>query len=148
MPTLADPRTRADIAARVAQLTPQRAPLWGRMSAPQMLAHCADALRMAYGDLPCASKHIPLARLGVVKWLALNVLPFPKSAPTAPELLARAPAEWGAERGEILGLIERFGTELSRTSWPAHPLFGPLTSAQWGQLAWKHLDHHLRQFGV
>lgn len=118
------------------------------MSAPQMLAHCADALRMAYGDLPCAPKHVPLARLGVVKWLALHVLPFPKGAPTAPELRARAPLEWGAEREDVQRLIERFGDEVSRESWPDHPLFGPLTGAEWGHLAWKHLDHHLRQFGV
>jgi hypothetical protein len=148
MPSLADASTRAAITARIAQLSPDTAPVWGRMSAPQMLAHCADALRMAYGDLPCAPKRVPLAQLGIVKWLMFNVIPFPKGAPTARELIDRAPAAWGVERGEVVSLVERFGRETSRTAWPAHPLFGPLTGAEWGQLAWKHLDHHLRQFRV
>lgn len=148
MPTLADSSTRASVVTRIAQLSPSAMPAWGRMSAPQMLAHCADALRMAYGDLPCAAKNVPLARLGIVKWLILNVIPFPKSAPTARELIARPPSEWGAEREAIVGLIERFAQEAPRATWPPHPLFGPMTGPQWGLLAWKHLDHHLRQFGV
>jgi len=148
MPTLADAATRAEVVTRLARLAPDTTPAWGRMTAPQMLAHCADALRMAYGDLPCAPKNVPLARLGVVKWLMLNVIPFPKGAPTARELIARAPSAWGAEREAIETLVQRFEQERTRTSWPAHPLFGPLTGAEWGTLAWKHLDHHLRQFGV
>lgn len=148
MPTLADSTTRAATVSRIARLTPDATPAWGRMTAPQMLAHCADALRMAYGDLPCAAKNVPLARLALVKWLMLNVIPFPKGAPTAKELLSRPPAEWGSEREAIVALVERFGSESGRAAWPAHPLFGPMTGSQWGQLAWKHLDHHLRQFGV
>jgi hypothetical protein len=148
MPSLADAPTRDSIAARIARLTPDTAPQWGRMSAAQMLAHCADALRMAYGDLACAPKQLPLARLGIVKWLALNVLPFPKSAPTARELIARQPTGWEEERDAVQELVARFARETARSGWPVHPLFGDLTGAQWGQLAWKHLDHHLRQFGV
>jgi hypothetical protein len=118
------------------------------MSAPQMVVHCADAVRMAYGDLACKPKHVPIARLGIVKWLILNVLPFPKSSPTAPELLARTPGPFTEERDALVALVERFTREAARASWPAHPLFGPLTGRQWGQLAYLHLDHHLRQFGV
>jgi hypothetical protein len=148
MSTLADVATRAATIARIARLAPDTVPAWGRMSAPQMLAHCADALRMAYGDLPCAPKRVPFAQLGVVKWLMLNIIPFPKGAPTARELVARPPVAWGDEREAVVGLVERFAHESARTSWPPHPLFGPLTGAEWGKLAWKHLDHHLRQFGV
>lgn len=148
MPTLADPATRATMIERITKLAPDDKPLWGRMSAPQMLAHCSDALRMAYGDLTCEPKRVPMVRLGIVKWLVLNVLPFPKSAPTARELLARAPAEWSHERENLSQLVHRYASESTRATWPSHPLFGSLTGAQWGQLGWKHLDHHLRQFGV
>jgi len=113
-----------------------------------MLAHCADALRMAYGEVNCESKRIPIAQLGMVKWLVLNVMPFPKGAPTAPELLARAPAPWEEERENLTALIHRFSEESTRASWPSHPVFGKLTGKEWGQLGWKHLDHHLGQFGV
>ncbi len=148
MPTLADGPTRAATVQRIQRLAPDTTPSWGQLRAPQMLAHCADALRMAYGDLPCAAKDVPLARFAPVKWLMLHVIPFPKGAPTARELLSRDPAAWGDEREAIVELVERFGREQSRAVWPAHPLFGPLSGAEWGTLAWKHLDHHLRQFGV
>lgn len=148
MPSLADAATRTAIIARVNALQPDTTPKWGKMNAPQMMAHCADALRMAYGDLPCAPKDVPIARIGVVKWLILNVLPFPKGSPTAKELISRAPSEWGAERGEFLALIERFEKEKARVAWPAHPLFGPMSGTEWGVLAAKHLHHHLTQFGV
>lgn len=146
MPTLADAATRAEIVARITALTPDRVPAWGRMTAPQMLAHCADAMRMAYGELPCASKGSPVLRFPLVKWLILEVLPFPKGAPTARELLSRPPAVWGDERDAVVALVERFAQEQSRPTWPEHPAFGALTGKQWGGLTWKHLDHHLRQF--
>lgn len=148
MPSLADAATRTAIIDRVNALQPDAVPAWGKMNAPQMLAHCADALRMAYGDLACTPKDMPLARIGVVKWLILNVIPFPKGAPTAKELIARPPAEWGAERVEFFALIQRFEKEKARVAWPAHPLFGQMTGKEWGVLAAKHLDHHLTQFGV
>lgn len=148
MPTLADQVTRASLVTRIGQLTPERVPRWGRMNAPQMLAHCADALRMAYGEVRCEPKRVPIVQLGIVKWLVIHVLPFPKSAPTAPELVARVPESWDQERQQLIALVHRFGEESARTSWPLHPLFGKLTGTQWGQLGWKHLDHHLGQFGV
>ncbi len=148
MLTLADAATRAALTARIQALAPNAAARWGRMQAPEMLAHCRDSMRMAYGELYCAPKRVSLARLGVSKWLVLRVLPFPKGAPTAPELVARRPDPWDVERDALVGLIARFDLERARGTWPAHPLFGNLTYEQWGQLGWKHLDHHLRQFGV
>lgn len=91
MLTLADAATRAALTARIQALAPNAAARWGRMQAPEMLAHCRDSMRMAYGELYCAPKRVSLARLGVSKWLVLRVLPFPKGAPTAPELVARRP---------------------------------------------------------
>jgi hypothetical protein len=148
MSSLADPAVRASITARIDTLTPDTVPRWGSMTAPQMLAHCADALRMAYGDLTVAPKRVPLVRLAPVKWLLIYGIPFPKGAPTAKELRSRVPLHWGDERETLRTLVARFGEEASRRSWPEHPLFGPLDGRYWGQLAWKHLDHHLRQFGV
>jgi hypothetical protein len=148
MSTLTDRAARDAMVARIERLSPSATALWGRMTAPQMLAHCTDALRMGLGDLPVKPKTAALPRMALVKWLFLNVLPFPKSAPTAKELLARAPEPWDVERAALVGLIERVGGADASTRWPEHPLFGPLSGAQWGQLTWKHLDHHLRQFGV
>jgi len=148
MSTLADRATRDALIQRVERLSPDAKGLWGRMSAPQMLAHCTDALRMGLGDLPVKPKHAALPRMAIVKWLFLNVLTFPKDAPTAAELIARTPDAWDAERTHLITLIRKVATPDALTTFADHPLFGPLTRAQWGQLAWKHLDHHLRQFGA
>ena len=115
-----------------------------------MLAHCADALRNATGELPIAVRRLPLAQTRLVQWLMIDVIPFPKGAPTAPELRRRDIATIEVEREALLVLLERFavGPGAPAVRWAPHPLFGVLTPAQWGRLAWKHLDHHLRQFGV
>jgi hypothetical protein len=148
VPSLAHPADRARLAERVRALTADAAPRWGRMNAAQMLAHCADALRNATGELPIALAPMPLARTRLVQWLMIDVVPFPKGAPTARELRSRAPASIAEERDALLQLIDRFAPEAGPVAWAPHPLFGTLTPAQWGRLAHKHLDHHLRQFGV
>ena len=148
MKTLWQSSTRDEIVQRLARLAPDARPGWGRMSAPQMLAHITDAMRMALGDLPTRAKRTPLLRYPPLKQLIIYVLPFPKGAPTARELLDRAPESWDAERDACRALIERFGAEPRTRAWPEHPAFGPLSAHAWGALGYKHLDHHLRQFGV
>ena len=149
MPSLHDATDRAALVARVQALAPDATARWGRMDVPRMLAHCADALRNATGDLPIPIHRVPFATTGLAKWLIIDVLPMPKGAPTAPQLLRKTPPDIRAEREALLALIERFGdTHSASVRWAPHPLLGTLTPAQWGRLAWKHLDHHLRQFGV
>lgn len=146
MPSLANTSQRDAIIARIEALSPEARGQWGRFSAPQMVAHCADALRMGLGELPCKSKDKAIGRLFIVKWLVFNVLPFPKSAPTADELISRTPAAWDAERANLISLVRRAGEAKELTA--EHPFFGPMTTSEWGKLAWKHLDHHLKQFGA
>ena len=148
MPTLAHAPTRAAVLARLARLSPDATPAWGRMNAPQVLAHLTDALRMAVGELSCRGKHVPIARTFPVKHLFLYVLPIPKGAPTSPDLIARTADDWAGEQARCAALVARFDAPAAPAAWPDHPLFGPLTGPQWGRLAYKHLDHHLRQFGV
>ena len=139
---------RDELVQRLERLTPDARPAWGRLAAPQMVAHVADALRMAFGDLPTASKGLPV-RYTPLKQLIIYWIPFPRNAPTAPELIARAPGDWEAEVRACRTLVERFGTEpATRQQWPEHPAFGALTRHQWGVLAYRHTDHHLRQFGA
>jgi hypothetical protein len=132
---------------RVQRLTPQQPPQWGKMSAAQMVAHLADSLRMASGELEVAPKKLPL-RFSPLKELVLYVLPIPKGLPTAPELIRRKPRDWSMEiadlREQLNGLVERGAEALA----PSHPAFGALSPKQWGVLVYRHMDHHLRQFGV
>jgi hypothetical protein len=147
MKSIFNPAVHRELQDRVQRLTPQQRPQWGSMSAAQMVAHLADSLRMASGELEVAPKKAPF-RYSPLKELALYVLPIPKGLPTAPELIARKPAEWTAEvatlREQLNGLVERGAEALA----PAHPVFGSLSARQWGVLVYRHMDHHLRQFGV
>ena len=132
---------------RVRRLTPEHTPRWGRFTAPQVVAHLCDSLRMASSELPVKSKRLPI-RYPPLKQLIIYVLPFPKSAPTAPELLVRAPGDFAADCAELnrrLDEVVRAGpAALSRE----HPAFGTMNARRWGVLIYRHMDHHLRQFGV
>ncbi len=148
MPTLADPVARAAIIARFDRLTPTAKPLWGRMTAPQMVAHLNDAMRMARGDLRVKSKNMPLLRWYPIKMLVIYVMPFPKNAPTAPEIISRTPDDFAAEVTAAKALIERNAAEIDSLPDVEHPVFGKMSRADWGALGHRHIDHHLRQFGV
>ena len=141
------PAVHRELQDRVQRLKPQHTPQWGKMSAAQMVAHLTDSLKMASGELECAPKKVPI-RFSPLKELVLYVLPIPKGVPTAPELIARKPGDWSAEiadlREQLNGLVER-GTEALASS---HPVFGSMSPKQWGVLVYRHMDHHLRQFGV
>lgn len=147
MPTIFDSAARAAIRARVDHLAPERTPRWGKMSAGKMVVHLRDALRMGTGELKCAPKNTPL-RNPIVKRLVIYVAPWPKGTPTAPELLEAAPGDWQADLDALRALIDRYGAQDPRAAWPEHPTFGKLSGRMWGVLAWRHLDHHLKQFGV
>jgi hypothetical protein len=139
---------REEAVARLERLAPDAPAAWGRFDAPRMVVHLTDALRMTFGDLPTQPRNFPLLRTFPLKQLVIYVLPFPRGAPTARELLERVPGDWASERRECRALIERFATERRDRDWPTHPAFGRLDAQGWGVLACRHVDHHLRQFGV
>ena len=113
-----------------------------------MLNHLRQSALMALGELPVAVKDRRIFRTFPIKHLILYVVPFPKSAPTAPELLTPDLLPLDSLRSELVALLERIGTGPRRGGGPVHPLFGRLTFAEWGVATWKHTDHHLRQFGA
>ena len=148
MPTLWQQTAQDELLRRLEMLRPDAAPRWGRMNCPQMLAHVNDALRMATGELPTAPKKLAL-RYPPLKQLIIYVLPFPKGAPTARELVARADrAVWATERAAFSAVLAQFAARRDATDWPLHPAFGRLSRRAWGVLAYRHIDHHFRQFGV
>jgi hypothetical protein len=147
MTSLWDPQVQAELTARIARLTPDARPRWGRMTCPQMVVHITDALALYRGDLHARTKHTPLC-YPPLKQVVLYLLPIPKNVPTAPELLARAAGEWSDELAALRCALTRFCSESARTDWPPHPLFGRMSCRAYGVLAYRHTDHHLRQFGV
>ena len=140
--------TRREVVNRLGQLTPDRRAEWGRMSAQQMICHLTASVQMANGEKMVAAKHTPL-RYPVIKQLLLYALPFPKNVPTAPELLVPStPNDWRKDVGDLQAALDRFVARGPEARWCDHPAFGPLSARQWGVLVYRHLDHHLRQFGV
>jgi len=138
---------RREISDRVGALAWDRPAAWGKFTAPKMVCHLADSLKMAMGDLKVARKTLPI-RYPPLKQLVIYWAPFPKSAPTAPELLVREPREWSRDIGDVQELLERAASARTTDTWPEHPAFGKLSKRAWGVLIYRHMDHHLKQFGA
>ncbi len=132
--------------ARLDALTPEARPQWGTMTAAQMLAHCAGVIEVANGK-PLENTPL-LARLfkGLIRRMVVGERPYPKSTRTHPQFLQTSEREFETEKRRLLDALERFReTEGERIP---HPLFGEMSAAEKGWAMYKHLDHHLTQFGV
>ena len=149
MDSIFRPDVSAALVKRIQSLRPDARAQWGEMSAAQMLAHCQAAMRVATGELKPKRSLLGL----VFGRLALRSLKKPRPTrrglPTAPEFLVRDARDFGVEQGKMIELLQRFsrGGPAGLTK-EAHPFFGPMTAEEWDLLQWKHLDHHLRQFGA
>ena len=139
--------SRKELNERLRALAWNNPAQWGKFTAPKMVCHMADSLRMAMGDLKVAPKRLPI-RYPPLKQLIIYVAPFPKGAPTAPELLTREPREWASDIADVQALLNRAGRTGTTDSWPDHPAFGALSKRAWGVLIYRHMDHHLKQFSA
>jgi len=149
MRTVLDATDREILCGRVASLSPASLPRWGRMNVGGMVAHLCQWTRMALGELPVAPKNKRAFEVFPLKHLVLYVLPIPRGVPTAPELLSGPTGLSEGDKAALQALIRRLGEGPSEGMGPAvHPLFGALTRREWAAFAYKHGDHHLRQFGV
>lgn len=145
--TFWDADTRAAIVRRVHSLTPEMTPSWGKMDARRMLAHITDAGKMALGEIAAQPRNLPI-RHWPLRELVIYVLPWPKGAPTAPELIRRSADDWDAGLREFDGVVDRLVAKSQTGSFPEHPAFGRMSTKTWGALIARHLDHHLTQFGA
>jgi hypothetical protein len=150
MKNLYESTTVATVKERVAHLRPDSQRLWGKMNVAQAVAHCSLGLEWAVGD-----SFPPRMFLGrivgrMVKPLALgNESPMRRNSPTAKTLVVADERDLETERQRLYALIDRFvaGGPAKCTQHP-HSFFGRLTPKEWAELMYKHLDHHLRQFGA
>lgn len=137
--------------ARIQQLSPESTPLWGTMTVEEMLVHCVAGVQMAFGDFP-SKVRVPAHKAFLARILYVELLPLPKHAPAPAEinlkkkLTQRLPFEEG--RRLLLEQIKRLTNAPHNQPLVPHPIFRRLSKRQWRILAYKHLDHHLRQFGV
>src|SRR4051812_31995124 len=108
--------SRRELHDRVGALAWDRPAGGGKFPAPKMVCHLADSLRMGMGVLKVASNGLPI-RYPPLKQLIIYVAPFPKGAPTAPELLAREPREWANDVADLQGLLARAAAASSTNAW-------------------------------
>jgi len=148
MPTVADSAVLAALVARLERLVPESERRWGTLTAGEMLCHLGDANT---GVLePGRQDHSPLSR-PVVRWLALvSPLRWPRGARTPaavdPHAQGTKPGEFARDRARVIDSLKAIAAASAMS--PSHSKFGRMTVPDWQRWAWKHTDHHLRQFGV
>lgn len=149
MKNLYDPARVTELKSRIAQLRADSPRQWGKMDVPQAVAHMSVAFEAALGDVDVPRLFMGRLVGGFVKRSVLsNDAPFMKNAPTAPSYIVADQRELDRERQRLLTLIDRFAAGPSVCTTKPHAFFGPLTPDEWAILMYKHVDHHLRQFGA
>jgi hypothetical protein len=150
MKNLFDAARVEEVKQRIALLQADSQREWGKMNAPQAVEHCSRGLELALGDL-----RPPRALLGrimgpIIKPMVFrNDQPLRRNTPTVEGLMIQDDRDLAKERARLYSLIDRFvATGPSNCTTHPHSFFGRLTPEEWAILMYKHLDHHLRQFGV
>ncbi len=147
MKSLFEEKAFEEILARLDRLAENSQPEWGRMTVGQMVWHCQIPLKVGIENKPPRKKANPL-----VRWLFKKSMysdrPWRKNLPTSPLAKAGEPKELSEELPVLKKMVREFHGLKDRNSWNPHPIFGEFTADQWGKMQYKHLDHHLTQFGV
>ncbi|QHI36600.1 hypothetical protein IMCC3317_19630 [Kordia antarctica] len=151
MKSLFDASAHSEIVSRIENLTSTSTPSWGKMSVGQMCTHCQMPLEVALQKRTLSGKKPGFMKRLVFKLykpVMYNEKPWSKNLPTVRDFVVREDKEVETEKVKLLELITTFHGQKEAKEWPAHPLFGKFTHEQWGKMQYKHLDHHLNQFGV
>ncbi len=149
MSTLSDHAVRDACLQRLARLNSAAAPRWGVMTVHQMVCHLSDSFDVAAGTKQASAASGFLQRT-VMKWIAIrSPLPWPHGVPTRPEIEqgrgGTPPADWETD---CSGLRRRISEFAGSGKFAEHPFFGPMSRSEWLIWGFRHVDHHLRQFGV
>lgn len=138
------------VVQRIQSLNPETTPQWGKMKVAQMLAHCNVGYEMVYDDIhPKPNALMKLMLKTFVKKQVVSEKPYPKNGKTAPQFLITTDKDFDVEKERLENYIEKtksLGEEYFDGK-ESHS-FGKLNKAEWNNLFYKHLDHHLTQFGV
>lgn len=149
MNNLFNPTDVSEILERIEKLTPDSQRQWGKMNAAQMLAHCNKSVETAMGQN--FMKRLFIGRIigTLLKTKVVGAKPFGKNSPTDKSYIFPDNCNFEEEKSKATVSIRKFseGGPSKCTTYP-HPFFGKFTPEEWAVFQWKHLDHHLRQFGV
>lgn len=146
MKSLFEAETYAETLARIDALQIDSKKLWGKMTPGQMAWHCQFPVKIGVENKNKGNGNL-FVRLFFKKSM-YNDKPWRKNLPTSPALKAKEEKDLAIEKAKLRQLVTDFYNCKERKDWNPHPLFGKLTHDQWGKMQYKHLDHHLTQFGV
>jgi hypothetical protein len=150
LPNIFDKNVAEDVISRINKLKPDTQPLWGKMNVSQMLAHCNVPYEMVYEDKhPKPNFLMKFILKTFVKSGVTNEKPYKRNAQTAPAFLIRDERDFETEKNRLINYIHKT-QELGEAHFDnkASHSFGNLNIREWNNMFYKHLDHHLTQFGV
>lgn len=139
-----------ELTERINRLTPGSTPQWGKMSVDQMLAHCNVTYELVYDDKhkkPNALMRFILKTF--IKKMVVNETPFKRNGQTAPVFVVKSEKDFNKEKSRLIAYLIQT-QQLGETHFDRKESlnFGPLSKQEWSNMFYKHLDHHLTQFGV
>jgi hypothetical protein len=149
MKTLFEPEAYQEILRRLNSIHSDSPRQWGKMSVAQMLEHTARAVEMASGKVP--TRQQPIGKL--LSWAFRKGFvgpdPFPKNSPTGPSFIVKHEPELDQARNRLKSVLAEFhAMGEAGCDGNEHGFFGRMSGREWGITQYKHLDHHLRQFGA
>lgn len=149
MKSIFNPSDNQEIINRINMLNASSQAKWGKMSVAQMLSHCQVGLQGAMGEIEFKQGLIGfLFGKMAKKQLTRTDIPFKKNLPTDKKFLIVEEKEFETEKNKLIGLVKKIGEGTHLITTKPHPFFGKMTTQEWDVLQWKHLNHHLSQFGV
>jgi hypothetical protein len=149
MKNIFNPLHSEEILNRIDQINPNAKSIWGKMEVAQMLAHCSSFQDIAMGNSFPARDWLGRLVGPLAKPIFYNDKPLPRNMSTIPTILVVDDKDFETEKRNLKKKIMTFqNSGADKCKIHPHPFFGKLTSEQWGKGIYKHLDHHLKQFGV
>ena len=135
---------------RLANLTNETKPLWGKMNAAQVLAHLNVSYDAAYGKIDLRPSFMMKLMMKLfIKKVIVGEKPYKSNSPTAKEFIISDARDFEKEKALLIANItetEKHGKAYFEGKVSSS--MGALTSNEWDIMFYKHMDHHFKQFGI
>jgi hypothetical protein len=139
-----------NIIERINKLTNNTPAQWGKMNVSQMLAHCNVTYELAYENIhPKPNFFMKFILKSFIKSKVTNEVGYKHGSPTAPVFIIKSDKDFDVEKNRLVQYIQKT-QQLGAANFNDKESisFGVLTSTEWNNMFYKHLNHHLSQFGV
>ena len=148
MDNLFEPATSAEIISRIEKLQPTTKAQWGKMNVAQMLAHCQGPMEVYFSEKKVKRQLMGIVFGKIAIKRLLSDKPWRRSLPTAREFKIIDARDFEVEKHKLVRIVNRFSTEGYTITSFTHPFFGKMSSQEYALFNYRHLNHHLQQFGV